>query len=300
MNAPILLFVYNRPDHTRRTLDALCRADGAEETELIVFSDAAKTDDARDNVRKVRETVREAKGFKSVEVREREENAGLAKSIIEGVSDVIEKSGKVIVLEDDLIVSKYFIRYMNSALNYYEGRGVFGISGYSPKVEIPIDYPFTTYMIERNCSWGWGTWKKKWQSVDWDVKDFRRFIHSQSMCDDFNQSGSDLTMMLLRQQRGEIQSWSIRYCYEAFKRHEPTVYPTRSMVRNGGVDGTGTNMRASSKYDTQTADYISCQQFSPGIAVNQSILRSFRKTYDCSMYRRFINWWKILLYRIKN
>lgn len=300
MNAPILLFVYNRPEHTRRTIEALRKAEGAKETDLIVFSDAAKNDNTEESVREVRQIVKSADGFKSVEVRERKENAGLAKSIIEGVSEVIEKSGKVIVLEDDLEVTKYFIRYMNSALNYYEGRGVFGISGYTPRVDIPIDYPFTTYMIERNCSWGWGTWKQKWLSIDWEVKSFGEFIHKPSSCKSFDESGSDLTMMLLRQQRGEIQSWSIRYCYEAFRRHEPTVYPTRSLVRNIGVDGSGTNMKASGRYDTQTADYISCQQFSPGIAVNQKILQSFRKTYDCSMYRRVINWWKIMVYRMKN
>ena len=298
MNAPILLFVYNRPEHTKATVEALKAADGANETPLVIFSDAAKTQADNDNVGKVRDYIHGIDGFAKIEIRERDKNAGLAQSIIEGVSEEIGKYGRVVVLEDDLVVTKYFIRYMNSALNFYEGRGVFGISGYTPNVDIPIDYPFSTYMIHRNCSWGWATWKSKWESIDWSVRNFASFIHDTKKCASFNESGSDLTMMLLRQQRGEIQSWSIRYCYEAFMRGEPTVYPTRSMVRNGGVDGSGTNMKSSSRYDTRTADYISCQAFAPGVAVDQQILKSFRKTYDCSFYRRTINWWKLMLYRI--
>lgn len=300
MNSPIVLFVYNRPEHTRRTLEALVSADESNLSPLIVFCDGPKTESDRAKVEAVREIVNDIRGFASVKVVERVSNYGLARNVIEGVTQVFEKYQKVIVLEDDLVVSKYFIHFMNSALNYYEGRGVFSVSGYTPNIEVPLDYPFTTYMIHRNCSWGWGTWKSKWMSVDWDVNDFGEFIHSGKKCRDFNQSGSDLTMMLLKQQTGVISSWSIRFCYGGFKRHEPTVYPVHSLVTNAGVDGSGTNMKSSDKYDVRLASYLSCQAFATGVAVNREILSSFRSFYDCSIQRRIINWFKLLLYRIKN
>lgn len=299
MNAPIVLFVYNRPEHTRRTLEALRQAEGASESSLYIFSDGAGQGQDK-KVEEVRLIIKNAEGFGKVSVTEREKNIGLAQNIITGVSEVLERHERVIVLEDDLIVSPSFLTYMNAALDYYESMGVFSISGYSPDIDIPEDYMWSTYMIHRNCSWGWATWRSKWQSVDWDVKDFGTFIKDGEVRNRFDQSGSDLSSMLLRQQMGEIKSWSIRFCYCGFRLGEPTVYPVRSLVSNGGVDGSGTHMKSYSgrKYKTELADKIDSNVFLNRVDINAKILSSFKKKYDCSIIRRIINCCKRLRYKI--
>lgn len=299
MNAPVILFVYNRPEHTQRSIMALAAADGAADTPLYIYSDGTKESSIAE-VQAVRDIIHNIKGFASVNIIERDSNIGLAQNIISGVSDVFNVFGSAIILEDDLIVSKFFLKYMNSALNYYENRGVFSISGYTPNVDIPQNYPFTTYMVNRNCSWGWGTWRSKWEKVDWSVNTFDDFIRNRERCNSFDESGSDLTAMLMRYMTGEIHSWSIRFCYSAFCHNEPTVYPTRSLVCNGGVDGSGTNMKQSSKYETQLANYLSCSSFADCVVVNANILASFKTFYDCSLFRRAINMLKRMRYIINH
>lgn len=297
MNAPIILFVYNRPKHTLHTIEALKKSDGAKESCLIIYADGAKN--GRDpKVEEVRDIAHKTEGFASVEIVEREKNIGLAQNIIEGVTDVIGKYGKAIVLEDDLEVSEGFLKYMNAALEYYKDKGVFSVAGYSPNIDIPQDYKHSTYAINRNCSWGWGTWKKKWDKVDWDVKDFDTFISSREKRKEFDKSGSDLSAMLLRQRIGEIHSWSIRFCYAGYKSGEPTIYPVDSLVGNIGTDGSGTNMRRTEKYETKVTDKIDSDRFVERIEIDSRIEKSFRRKYGCSIYRRIINHLKILKYKM--
>lgn len=295
MKAPVVLFVYNRPEHTRRTIEALSASDMATDTPLYIFSDGAKETSTAE-VEEVRRIIHNIKGFASINICERDSNTGLARNIISGVSEVLKTNSKVIVLEDDLIVSRHFLTYMNAALDYYEDKNVFSVSGFTPNVALPQEYPYTTYMTPRNCSWGWGTWRDRWESVDWNVSDFDQFIRDKARRSAFDQSGSDLSAMLLRYKTGEIHSWSIRFCYAAFCQEKPTVYPTHSLVRNGGVDGSGTNMKRSFKYDTQLTNYLDCTLFQQDTIIDKNILASFKRTYDCSLIRRAINALKRVLY----
>lgn len=296
MTAPIVLFVYNRPQHTQRTLQALAAAEDADKSQLFVFSDAAKTAEDQQAVSRVREICACANGFKEVHIVEREQNIGLAANIIDGVTEIINRYGRVIVLEDDLIVSHYFLKYMNSALDFYENRGIFSISGYTPEIKIPTNYTSSTYAMLRNGSWGWATWKLKWNKVDWSVATFPQFIRSARMRRAFNQCGNDLTPMLLKQQKGVIQSWSIRFCFAAFLAGEPTIFPTQSLVQNIGVDGSGTHMRASSKYTTTLAPSIDISAFLPTAVPDKRIAKSFKKFYNTSIIRTIINRIKLIIY----
>lgn len=290
MPAPVILFAYNRPDHTARALRSLASADMAQTTDLLIFCDGPKeTAEDAQRTAKVRETCHGAKGFRSVNVVERERNMGLAANIIDGVGQVIKERGRVIVLEDDLTVSGFFLRYMNAALDYYEGRGVFSVAGYSPELDLPKDYSVSTYMMHRNCSWGWATWRSRWEKVDWDVATFDTFIRDSRRRRAFNECGDDLSPMLLRWKTGEINSWSIRFCYAGFACGEPTVYPRKSLVRNGGADGSGTNVGATNRYDTPLAANIGIQNFCTGVAPDHRLVSQFRKFYDTSVIRRIIN-----------
>lgn len=289
MPAPIVLFTYNRPEHTARALRSLASADMARTSELFIFCDGAKDTANEERVTAVHKLCHEAKGFAAVTVVERDANIGLAANIIDGVGNVINSRGRVIVLEDDLTVSPFFLRYMNAALDYYEGRGVLSIAGYSPDLEIPKDYGASTYIMHRNCSWGWGTWRAQWEKVDWEVPTFDSFIRNSKLRKAFNECGNDLSPMLLRWKLGEIKSWSIRFCYAGFLTNAPTVYPRKSLVRNGGADGSGTNMRASQRYDTPLAANVGLQDFTTGIAPDHRLVAQFRKFYDTSLIRRLIN-----------
>ena len=157
MKTPIILFTYNRPDHTRRTVEALQNNFLARYFDLIIFSDGG------DGIKEVRRFIDQITGFKSVTIVKRKTNYGLARNVIEGVSDVFKMYKRVIVLEDDLLTSPDFLNFMMDCLDFY--KGVFSISGYAPDIHIPKSYTQDTYLSHRPNSWGWATWRSRWNSV---------------------------------------------------------------------------------------------------------------------------------------
>src|SRR5450631_620851 len=165
MYAPITLFVYNRPAHTLRTVEALRKNELASESDLIIFSDAPKKTEAAAAVREVREYIRTISGFHSVSIVERDKNWGLANSIIDGVTTVVNRYGRIIVLEDDLVTSPYFLHFMNKALDLYQDEPrVMQISGHI----FPADVTAETdaVFLPMTTSWGWATWQRAWQYFD--------------------------------------------------------------------------------------------------------------------------------------
>ncbi len=250
MFAPIVLFVFNRPRHTRRTIDSLRANELASRSDLFVFSEGARseTDDA--DVKEVRALVGKIDGFKTVTVHEQSMNCGLAGSVIDGVSKVIQRFGKVIVVEDDLELSPSFLNYMNGALERYEqDPRIFSIGGYSPPVDIPESYTEASYLSFRCCTWGWATWRDRWEKVDWAVTDFEAFCQDRRMIERFNRGGNDMFHILRRQMAGEISSWGIRWDYAHFTNDAYCFRPTRSLVLNTGHDGTGTHCGLTKKFD---------------------------------------------------
>ena len=296
MLAPVVIFAFNRKAHLEKLVKSLLLNREASETLLFVFCDGQKL--PKDSkVEETQDFVKEISGFKSVKKVFRKENIGLARNIISGLNEVFSEYDRAIVLEDDLIVAPGFLDYMNKALDFYADKKVFSIAGYTPKIQLPENYAFSTYPVMRNCSWGWATWKDRWQKVDFEVSDFSTFIADKKQREKFNEAGSDLWAMLLKQQKGEINSWSIRFCYSGFKAEMPTMYPTKSFVMNNGADGTGTHVGQTKKYDTEIAfenpaDFNFCTDFS----VNPEIVKKFKKVYDCSVLRRCINYWKLRRY----
>ncbi|MDO4462065.1 MAG: tetratricopeptide repeat protein [Bacteroidia bacterium] len=288
--APIVLFTYNRPSHTERTIEALKLCDGASTTSLYIYSDGAKNTADQNSVAAVRQYIHQVSGFASVSIIERPSNVGLAANIISGVSEVINKFGRVIVLEDDIIPEVGFIEYMNNALEYYQDMPVWSIGAYSPIDNMPIHYQYSTYMIQRNCSWGWATWLNRWNKVDWNLNDYPLFASDPQLQHEFNLAGgTDLSPMMKKYHKGIIKSWSIRFCYSAFKENMPCVFPSHSIVKNAGADGSGSNMIKSSKYNTITVDRIDASNFCPSATIDPRMLEQFRKKYNISPIRRLIN-----------
>lgn len=250
--APIVLFVYNRPLHTRQTIEALQRNDLAKESDLIVYSDAQKMEAHAAAVNDVRQYVREIDGFKSVTVIERETNFGLANSIISGVAEVVGRAGRIIVLEDDLITTPYFLKYMNDALNCYENEErVVSIHGYMFPVAEKL--PETFFLRDPGC-WGWATWKRGWDLFEPDGAKLMALIKEGNMEREFNFAGSyDYVAMLESQVAGRNNSWAVRWYASAFLLNKLTLYPGRSLVQNIGGDGSGQHEGTSDSFSCELA-----------------------------------------------
>ncbi len=292
--APVAIFTYNRPEHLRQILSSLKANKEAGNTSLYLFSDGPKNPGDEQRVGEVRQIIRQTKGFKEVHKVEQPHNKGLAASIIQGVSEVLSKHPSCIVLEDDLVVSRWFLRFMNQGLDqYYNHRDIFSISGYCPPIAIPEAYPHQAFRFGRINSWGWATWADRWQSIDWEVCDFEAFIRDKNGVRRLQKLGKDLPVMLLKQQMGEINSWAVRFNQACFRSGQTNIYPVQSLVSNSGADGTGTHMRASRKFRVEMAPHA----LSPLPAEEHpGISRAFRNFYEPSLYRRIINWAKIKRY----
>ncbi|WP_282938859.1 glycosyltransferase [Paenibacillus sp. RC67] len=285
MLAPVVLFVYARPEHTRRTIEALAKNHSAKDTEVFIYSDAARSEKAIQNVNLVRayvDSLSDRNLFKSVKVIKAKSNRGLATSVISGVSEVIEKYQKVIVVEDDLISSPDFLDYMNDALDYYEfNRDIWSISGYTFGLNIPKDYKNEIYLSYRGCSWGWATWQDRWKQVDWDVADYNQFRSSKVLRERLNRGGRDMANMLDVQMQGKIDSWAIRWCYTQSKLNMLTVYPVVSRIKNIGLDGTGTHSGVTSKYDAILNESTERCKFYDA-KLDPRIVKSFKDKYGTS------------------
>ena len=282
-----MLFVYNRAENTERTLEYLKNNTIAKDTELYIFSDAAKTPKGKAKVDAVREIIRRADGFKSVTVYEAEQNKGLSRSVIGGVTQIIEKYGRVIVLEDDLATSPVFLQYMNDALDFYEKDSrIWSISGYQYPFEMPESYKESVYLTYRGSSWGWASWKDRWETIDWEVSDYKAYKYNPKRIAHFCKGGTDLDKMLRWQMRGKLDSWAIRWCYSQSCQRRYSVYPRVSLIRNGGLDGSGTHCDPSAaRWASELAmefDY----SFKEGMEIDKAVQRLFRKQVDRSIMRK--------------
>ena len=300
--APVVLFVYNRLDHTKQTIEALQRNELASQSDLVIFSDAAKHEKDIEKVELLRCYLESVNGFKNVKLVKRETNFGLAKSIIEGVTDILNKYGKIIVLEDDLITSKYFLSYMNNALDYYESmEKVVSISGFnfsSKFMNFPKKFNDDVFFHYRPMSWGWATWSNRWQDVDWEVSDFSSFIKNRKMRKEFKKGGPDLVRMLKAQVNGQINSWYIRWTYNAFKKNLLTVYPKISYINNIGHDDSGTHCSEDKKnvLSHNELSFVKEIKFLESIQINEVIVGKFNKAFSLNL-SKIIRKLKKILFR---
>lgn len=257
--APVIICNYNRPDHSRQVWDALSKNELAKETELYLFCDGPKDTASEEMKQRIlalhnqaKQYVKDAKEaglFKAVHVVCSEKNKGLRTSIISGATEVINKHGRVIVLEDDLVTSPYFLKYMNAALDKYESyRGVFSISAQScvdPK-EFPQDYPYDVYAYQTHLPWGWATWADRWNNVDWDIdKHIASSLRDELFLRNaFMRGGEDLYYRSLMERLNGLDVWSICFSLNHFKHHAVSILPVVPYVHNIGFDGSGVNCDA--------------------------------------------------------
>lgn len=239
--APIALFVYNRPEHTRRTLQFLKQNDLAADSRLFIFSDGPKNAKQAAKVAEVRAFIKEVEGFKSVEIIERETNLGLANSVISGVNKLMEEFGKAIVFEDDLISSPYTLRYFNDALNRYQKEEqVMHIGAYMyPMPFAEAENLPETFFFRAATSWGWATWARAWQHFNPNVDDLMNQFNAEKM-HQFSIEGSMNFWKQMRELKaGKNNSWAIRWYATIFLKRGLTLNPAHSLVSNIGHDGSG-------------------------------------------------------------
>ncbi len=246
MLAPVVVFAYNRYEKTKKCLESLLsNGELCKQTDLYVFVDGPKNENNQEQVAKVRELVRTWEGqgiFQQYRVTCREHNVGLANNVISGVTEIISKYERVIVLEDDLIVSSRFLDYMNRTLDYYEKESdIWSIAGYTPDLKALKRYNKDVWLGYRASSWGWATWADRWNTVDWNMSDYQEFLADENRKKQFLRGGADMLSMLQKQMDGYLDSWAIRWCYAQSKQDKLTVFPSVSYVLNDGHDGSGTH-----------------------------------------------------------
>lgn len=247
MPVPVVLFAFNRPEALRRTIQALAANELAAQTPLFIRLDGPRNEADAQKIAAVREVALEARGFLSVDVARADKNQGLARSVISGVDRVLDSSDAVIVLEDDLAVHPGFLTFMNAGLERYkEVPEVFSVCGYTSEVRIPSDYGDDAYFCPRSASWGWATWRDRWQSVDWNPTP----ASLQKNAFAFNRwGGSDCATMLRRWMEGKNSSWAIRFCYSQFLQGKVSLFPTESLVDpSAGFDGEGTHCQSYNRF----------------------------------------------------
>jgi hypothetical protein len=253
--APVVLFVYNRPGHTVKTLDALSRNYLAPESRLFIFADGPKANSSeteRLKIQEVRAIIHKTSCCGSITIVESKQNKGLSVSILNGVTEIIEKYGRVIVLEDDMVTSPWFLNFMNEALGMYEREDkVVCISGYVHPVPEPL--PFSFFIRGSDC-WGWATWKRAWDTFERDGKKSLAGIKRAGLTKAFEYDGTYPYMRMLREQiSGKNDSWAIRWYASAFLAGQLMLYPGKSLLKNIGADGSGTHGGINSRWDTDAA-----------------------------------------------
>lgn len=277
--APIILFVYNRPIHTKKTVESLKLNKLAKDSLLYIFSDGNKDEKDIDAVNKVREYVSGVTGFNEIKIMKRNKNYGLANSIISGVTEIINQYGKIIVLEDDIITSPYFLKFMNEALNFYQNdENIFSISGYNFPVTAPKFYKHDIYISPRPSSWGWATWKDRWVKIEWELKENQILKNKKELHAQLDKAGKDLAPMLLKSVAGKISSWAVKLSFAQIQKNKYCIFPVKSLVKNIGADATGTNFdRTTKKYDVELQTKEQNFKFSKDLDLNEEIIAQIRK-----------------------
>ena len=245
--SPVVIFAFNRPKHLSRLLDSLSQNMEFAESELYIYVDGPRNNA---DLKLVEETREVAKQFSGVNVKSlviREENLGLGKSLKTGVTELLFKHDKVIVLEDDLIVTDFFLKYMNTGLNKYQHESrVASIHGYCFGFDEPIREPF--FLKGADCL-GWATWKDRWQSIDWDPKALMAKIKEQSLIREFNLDGSHSYYSALEgESKKGFHSWAIYWHASMFSQGRLTLFPGTSLIEYAGADGSGTHVVENSDF----------------------------------------------------
>lgn len=282
--APILLFAFNRPLHTRKTLEALADNHLADKSVLYIFADGPKDkmdDESLEKIKDVRKLIKERQWCQEVHIIEADKNKGLANSIIDGVTQIVNEHEKVIVLEDDLITSRGFLQFMNEALTKYEAEDkIMHVSGY----QFPIDVPALgeASFIPITASWGWGTWKRAWALFDPLSTGYEQLKHNKELIYNFDLGGTyPYSDMLIQQlEKHTIDSWAIRWWWSVFSNQGISLFPDYSLVKNIGFGKDATHTKGRNPFESFDFkwDYF-IKSYPATIQENKQLTSALQKLY---------------------
>ena len=305
--APIVLFLYNRLKHTEQTVAALQKNDLAQQSDLYVFCDGPKQNATIEQIAKVQEVQSFAEhisGFKNVYLTKQSQNKGLANSVINGVSNIIKKHGRVIVVEDDIITHPFFLRFMNDVLSFYEkDKRIYKIGGMTDEIDFPKNYNKDVLVSQRVESWGWATWADRWFSAEWDITKYPIFRKRRRKdISKFCRGGDDLWPMLQAQAKGEIDSWAVRWQYNMSQQNKWCLRPVYSFVTNVGLDGSGVHCGSSDTGTAKTTPLYRLDSYNikleHNIKENGRIRESYRRYYSIKPQEPLIIRAKVFVYNI--
>lgn len=294
MLSPIVIFAFNRPDLLSNLIRSLKVNPLYEESDKYIFIDGCRDERDKENVARTIEIALNVTNNVIIS----EKNKGLGVSVISGVSEIISQYGRAIVLEDDLFCAPGFLLYMNNGLDCFEkDKRVISICGYGLKIRKPKDYKLDVYFSDRSSSWGWATWKDRWDSIDWAVEDWEQLKSNRKMQRQFNRAGSDMFSMLRDYMLGRNKSWAIRFCYAQFRQGKYSVHPFRSLVENDGFGIQATNCQqkySRFKVDLDLRQSKGVWQMGERIEVHEKILCQLHAYHSVirriySKFRKIIN-----------
>lgn len=282
--SPICLFVYKRYETTKLMLESLLACPECKDSELYVFMDEARNDDEAKAVERVRRLFDNLQGFKKVNLFPARMNKGMANSVIDGVTKVLQEHDDIIVLEDDLVVSPDFLQFMNAALKTYKDRSdIWSISGYTPRLqELEGDGRNGVFVVPRAQCWGWATWSDRWETVDWEVSDFSRLAQSKELRKEFDKGGNDLFRTLEMERRERIESWAVRWAYAAAKQSRWTVNPMQSKVQNIGLKSSESHVGwHDERHNVEL--HGNATVIDPDVRADETLVKAFKKHHDLSI-----------------
>lgn len=287
--APLLVSVYNRKKHLENCINHLKKNAYANETILYIVSDNYYKEDDREIVEEIRKYIKGITGFKEIRCIFNKQNLGSHQSIRQAFELVLNEHGSVIFLEDDIEVSSYFLKYMNDGLKLFENdTNIFSICSYSPnKLKIPKDYNEDTYIWPRNSPWGFATWKNRWDKLDLELKDYEEFSKDKKRVKEFSKIAPTSLHVLRADRAKKVQALDVRISFNMYIQNLYSIYPTRSLVRNMGFDGSGEHCSVNNVY-TQADIYQNEIVFNSKVQPNVKIYKELSKWHSSIIIVYFV------------
>jgi len=286
--APVCISTYTRIEHLKKTVKALSENKYASDVDLFVFSDGARPGD-EDKVGLVRGYLSKVTGFRSVNIIERESNNRVYNNR-NGLSEILNKYGRCVFLEDDIVTAPGFIEYMNSALDKYENNsGVMSITGYCPPIPIPSEYSHDVFALNRFCSWGFAIWKDRYDMIRYlDGDDFNSIDIKK-----ISEFGEDIYSMVRSDFLGNIDALDVKAMFCQYKESKATIYPRHSLVQNIGHDGSGIHCGITDRFKheflwNKIDDFV----FPDDVMIDKGIVDSNFNFRRISLKEKFYNFYK--------
>lgn len=296
--SPIAFFCYNRPNHTRITLEALQKNHLASQSKIFIILRRSKNDDAKEGVSAVRKYISSLDGFKSVEIVMREENYGCVKNIIDGITRIAGKFGRVIIVEEDILTCPHFLHYMNDALELYKDDDRVGaVTGYLYPLYANERLP-QSFFSDRLAVWGWGTWQRSWKDYEYDAGKLLARLKSERLTEkyDFGLKSRPRTSELEAQKSGRINTWDYQVNASMFLHGRLTLNPGRTLTNNIGFDGSGVHCGTA---DNDAINISLATEYEPLTKIPAEIDSYLHEVYRQSLEYSGLHRWQKALWHLR-